>query len=398
MARVYFDHNATTPMLPEALDAMMAAARQGGNASSIHQEGRAARAIIEEARGHVAALTGDRKHTVIFTGSGTEADNLALSPGLEIADQGGPVTYLLIFSLDHAAVLNGHRFTEDAVELIPALPDGEIDLSWLETKLRELSAAGERVLVSVALANNETGIIQPLRTISNLVHDVQGLVHTDAIQAAGKIPLNIEALGADLVSLSGHKIGGPPGVGALVIRGDIVTLPVLVVGGGQEKRRRAGTENVPGIAAFGVAARIAMEAVVKRGDIVALRKKLEQGLLDISPGITIFGRDKERLGNTTYFAMRDFPAETGVIAFDLAGIAVSSGSACSSGKVTPSHVLAAMDVDENLAACAIRVSLGRDTNANEVDRFLEVWSDISSKFGARSEKVKTKTTDSDRAA
>ncbi|MBZ0215571.1 MAG: cysteine desulfurase [Fimbriimonadaceae bacterium] len=398
MTRVYLDHNATTPMLPEALEAMTTAARQGGNASSIHHEGRGARALIETARVQVAELAGNRAYNVIFTGSGTEADNLALAPGVEIANRGGPATYLLISSLDHAAILSGHRFPKDAVEIIPALPDGEIDLSWLRTKLRDLHEAGERVLVSVMLANNETGIIQPLRTISKMVHDVQGLMHTDAVQAAGKIPLDMRDLGVDLMSLSAHKFGGPSGIGALVVCGDIVTIPPLVRGGGQEQRRRAGTENLPGIAGFGVAASLATERVAKWKDIAELRAKLEQGLLDISPDVTIFGKDKERLGNTTYLAQRNFPAETVVIAFDLAGIAVSSGSACSSGKVAPSHVLMAMGVDSELAASAIRVSLGRDTTVNEVDRFLEVWSDITLKLAARSDKVKTKTTDSDRAA
>ena len=398
MNRIYLDHNATTRILPEALEAMTAAAAQGGNASSIHQEGRAARQLIETARGHVAALLGDSPLNVIFTGSGTEANNLALSPGLHLEKSSGPATYLLISGVDHAAVLNGHRFPDGAFNIIPVLNSGEIDIDGVKAKLTELNAAGENVLVSVMLANNETGIIQPIQAVSEMVHEIQGIMHTDAVQAAGKIPLNMSELGVDLMSLSGHKIGATPGVGALIVRGDIIALPKLIGGGGQERRRRAGTENIPGIAAFGVAARTAKEHLEVESNIGALRDRLEAGIMDISPEATIFGRDMERLANTTYFALRDFSAETLVIAFDLAGIALSSGSACTSGKVEASHVLIAMGVDQQLASCAIRVSLGHETTMEEVDKFLEVWSRIYRNIGNREKNLETKTSDSGRAA
>ncbi len=393
MNRVFLDHNATTAIYPEALEAMSAAALQGGNASSIHREGRVARGVIETARGHVAELAGNQGLNVIFTGSGTEANNLVLCPGVQTARCGGPATYLLVSELDHPASIVGHRFSPQSVDFIPALPTGDIDLSWLQARLEELRKAGEIVLVSVMLANNETGIIQPIGTISKLVHDVQGMMHTDAVQAAGKIAVDMENLGVDFLSFSGHKIGAPPGIGALVVRGDLVALPHLIGGGGQEKRRRAGTENIPGIAAFGVAAQKAKAGLSAAHEIAALRDELEQGLMDISPGATIFGHKSERLPNTTYFAVRNFPAETVVIAFDLAGVAVSSGSACASGKVAASHVLTAMAVDEELAGCAIRVSLGRDSSRNDIDRFLEVWRDISEKVGADPKAIETETTD-----
>jgi cysteine desulfurase len=375
MTRVYLDWNATAPLRPQARAAMTAALEVVGNPSSVHAEGRAARRIIEEARAEVAALVGAEPRNVAFTSGGTEANMLALAPATGAGRDGAPCGRLLVSAIEHPSVLAGGRFPPSAVEQVPAAADGRIDLVALERRLAALAEEGvRRPLLSLMLANNETGTLQPVSQAARLVHELDGLLHVDAVQAGGRIACDISALGADLLTLSGHKIGAPKGVGALVKRGEALHLEPLIKGGGQERGARAGTENVAAIAGFGAAAAAARAGLEhERAHLGALRDKLEVGLKAISPDVIIFGSGAERLPNTTLFAVPGMKAETAVIAFDLEGVAVSSGAACSSGKVTPSHVLAAMGVSAPLARGAVRVSLGPTTSESDIIRFLEAW-------------------------
>jgi cysteine desulfurase len=377
--RAYFDWNATAPLRQDARAAMLAALDLAGNPSSVHGEGRAARALVERAREQVAGLAGARAENVIFTSGGTEANNLALTPEIQVGRDRTPFGRLLVSAIEHPSVLAGGRFGRAAIELIAVTPQGVIDLDVLRTTL----AKGGRALVSVMLANNETGVVQPISEVARLVHEAGGLLHVDAVQAAGRIPLDINALGADLLSLSAHKLGGPKGAGALVKASDSIHFrKPLMAGGGQERGARAGTENVPAIAGFGAAAAgvhtsLAADAARMR----SLQKALESGLKALTPDAVIFGAAAERLPNTTLFALEGAKAETALIAFDLDGIAVSSGSACSSGKVEPSHVLAAMAVAPGLSRAAIRVSLGPATTEGEVERLLKTWKKLSESLG-----------------
>src|ERR1700704_1013875 len=335
--RIYFCWNATAPLRPQARAAAMAAFDVAGNPSSVHAEGRAARRLIEEAREKVAALVGAEPRNVVFTSGGTEANMLALTPAS--GTDGKVPERLLISAIEHPSVLAGGRFAAAAVESVPATGDGRIDLAALTHALA--ARKGRRALVSLMLANNETGVVQPVSEAARLIHEAGSVLHVDGVQAAGRIPCDINVLCADLLTLSGHKIGAPKGVGAVVRRDAAVPFPApLIKGGGQERGARAGTENVAGIAAFGAGA--------------------------------------ERLPNPTLFALNGRKAETAVIAFDLEGIAVSSGAACSSGKVQPSHVLAAMGVPLELARAAVRVSLGPSTTETEIDRTIQAWIRISS--------------------
>jgi cysteine desulfurase len=309
---------------------------------------------------------------VVFTSGGTEANALALSPGL----RGGasqPVERLLVSAIEHPSVLAGGRFAAEAVERIGVTRGGWLDLE----QLRAMLASGPPALVSVMAANNETGVIQPVAEAAEIVHAAGGLLHVDAIQAFGKIPFNIKEMGADLATLSAHKIGGPKGVGAVVLAEGLAGLEPLLRGGGQELGHRAGTENVAGIAGFGAAIGAAMqvrEADAKR--IQALRDRLDAGLGDSGPA-TIIARVEPRLPNTTLFVAPGVKAETAVIGFDLGGIAVSSGSACSSGKVRPSHVLEAMGLGPEIAQSGVRLSLGWSTSEADIDRCLQAWRKLS---------------------
>ncbi|KYK46349.1 cysteine desulfurase [Bradyrhizobium liaoningense] len=366
--RVYLDWNATTPLRPEARAAMVAAYDLVGNPSSVHAEGREARRLVEEARAALAAAVGALPRNVIFTSAGTEANALALSPGLR-GPSGGPVERLLVSAVEHASVLAGGRFPPDRIGLIRVTRSGVIDLADLKAQLED----GPPALVSIMAANNETGALQPVAEAANVVHGAGGLLHVDAIQAMGKIHVDINKIGADLATLSAHKIGGPKGVGALVMAEGIVGLEPVLRGGGQELSRRAGTENVAGIAGFGAAVKAALQALpedVKR--MATLRNRLENGLRGVTR-VTVFSDDVERLSNTLLFTAPDLKAETAVIGFDLEGIAVSSGSACSSGKVQPSHVLSAMGYDPAVAQGAVRLSLGWSTGPEDINRALEAW-------------------------
>src|SRR5215472_17149549 len=370
--RSYLDWNATAPMREAAKAAFAGATSLVGNPSSVHAEGQAARALVEAAREQVAAFVGASPTNVLFTASGTEANMLALTPAIETAREKQPRSRLFLSAIEHVSVRAGARFSRDAIEELPVRPDGRLDLPTLAAAI----AKTPRPLVSLMLANNETGIVQPVAEAAAIVHAAGGLIHVDAVQAVGRIPCDIAALDADLLTLSAHKIGGAKGAGALIRARDDIHFPEpLVRGGGQERGLRAGTENVAGIAAFGAAATEAHagcggEAVHMAG----LRDQLEAGLLAVTPRATIFGRNAAlRLPNTTLFALSGIRAETAVIAFDLEGVAVSSGAACSSGKVQPSHVLAAMGVSGPLQRGAVRISLGWNSSEADVEKFLGAW-------------------------
>jgi cysteine desulfurase len=366
--RVYLDWNATTPLRPEARQAVADACDLNGNPSSVHTEGRKARRLVEEARAAVAEAVGGRPQDVIFSSGGTEANALALTPGLR-RGAGQPVQRLLVSAIEHTSVLAGGRFPPEAIGIINVTGSGLVDLDHL----RSLVGDGPPALVSVMFANNETGAVQPVAEVARIVHEAGGLLHVDAIQALGKIPFDIKSIGADIVTLSAHKVGGPKGAGAVVLAGDVQGLEPLLRGGGQELGRRAGTENVAGISAFGAATKAAMAAL--DGDTARLRNlkdRLEEGLKQ-TPGMIVFSEDAPRLPNTTLFTVPGLRAETAVIGFDLAGIAVSSGSACSSGKFQPSYVLDAMGTGRELAQGAVRLSTGWSTSEADIDLALKAW-------------------------
>jgi cysteine desulfurase len=347
---------------------MLAAWELIGNPSSVHAEGREARRLVEEARATLAAAVGALPRNVVFTSAGTEANALALSPGLRGAS-GGPVERLLVSAVEHASVLSGGRFPPEKVSQIPVTRAGVIDLDRLQALLGD----GPPALVSIMAANNETGAIQPIAEAAGIVHEAGGLLHVDAIQALGKIPFDIKTVDADLATFSAHKIGGPKGVGALVLAEGIAGLEPVLRGGGQELSRRAGTENVAGIAGFGAAVRAALQALPEDVERMAtLRDSLENGIRGIA-GAVVFADDVKRLPNTILFTAPGLSAETAVIGFDLEGVAVSSGSACSSGKVQPSHVLSAMGYDATVAQGAVRLSLGWSTEPDDINRALEAW-------------------------
>ena len=373
--RAYFDWNATAPLRAEARAAVTAALGLTGNASSVHAEGRAARRLIEDARGQVAALVGAEPKHVTFTSGATEANMLALTPALEIGGRKELRDKLFLSASEHPSVRSGGRFAPENVEELPVDGDGRVDLH----ALRSAIARAERPLISVMLANNETGVIQPIADIAAIVHAANGVLHVDAVQGAGRIACRIDELHADLLSISAHKLGGPQGAGALIRRGDIHIAEPLIKGGGQESSLRAGTENIGAIAGFGAAcaaAHAAMQADALR--MTTLRDAFEAGLTAETPQAVIFGQGAPRLPNTTLFAVSGMKAETAIIAFDLNGIAVSSGAACSSGKVQASHVLAAMGVDAGLARGAVRVSLGWSTSERDVESLLNAWKNVVS--------------------
>ncbi|HXL67859.1 MAG TPA: cysteine desulfurase family protein [Xanthobacteraceae bacterium] len=369
--QVYLDHNATSPLRPKAREAVLAAL-PAGNASSVHGVGRAARARVETAREQVSALVGADPRAVTFTSGATESIALALSPAMEI--DGRPVAFdvLLVSGVEHPAVRAGGRFAADRVEIVPVDADGVVDLVALAARM-----TGRRALVSVMAANNETGAIEPVRAVADLVHGTGGVFHCDAVQIVGRVPFDLENSGADLISISSHKFGGPQGAGALIARNDDIRIPPLLRGGGQERGHRAGTENVAAVAGFGTAADEARRnGATESARVAALRDRLEAGIRATAPDVTILSGGAARLPNTTCFAAPGIAAETAVIAFDLEGVAVSAGSACSSGKVGPSQALAAMQVPPEVARGAVRASLGWNSTEADVDRFLEVWARV----------------------
>lgn len=370
--RAYLDHNATSPLRPEARAALVAALDAGGNASSVHAEGRAARARIEAARAAVAALAGAPVRSVVFTSGATEAAALALHPSVEIAGRAKRCDVLLASAVEHPAVLKGRRFPSDALEILPVDGEGRLDLAALAEALARHRAAGRRAMLAVMAANNETGVIQPVAEAARLVHEADGIVFCDAVQAAGRIPIDMAALGADFLALSAHKIGGPPGVGALVAAGPDHRTAPLLSGGGQERNRRAGTENGPAIVGFGAAANAVKASLSAEAERLAvLRDRLERAVLEGVPGTRVVGAGADRLPNTTMVTFAGLRAETLVIALDLAHVSISAGSACSSGKVGASQVLLAMGLPEDEAAGAIRLSLGWSSTIEDVDAAVE---------------------------
>jgi len=364
----YLDYNATAPIRPAVIAAMAEAMATVGNPSSVHGFGRAARAQLESAREQVAELVGARADQVVFTSGGTEANNLA------VAGAGRP--RVLASAVEHDSVLKA-----GVVEAIPVRSDGIVDLGALDEILRH---DGPPALVSIMLANNETGVVQPVGDAVRRAHAQGALVHCDAVQATGKIAVDFASLGVDLMSLSAHKFGGPPGVGALVV-GDDVAVQAVQRGGGQERGRRAGTENLPAIVGFGVAAEAARSDLQAAGKLAAWRDAMEARISAVAPAAIVFGREAPRLPNTSCIALPGLSSELQVMALDLAGVAVSGGSACSSGKLQPSHVLRAMGADPLTAASAIRVSLGWQTEADHIDRFIAAWGDLVARSRRRAD-------------
>lgn len=364
-ASVYLDHNATTPLRPEARAAMERAMQACGNPSSVHREGRLARRQVEEARDDVARLVGARPAQVVFTSGGTEANALAL--------HGSGRRRVLVSAVEHASVL---KAIDDA-DVLPVDGDGVVEVGALEERLSDED--DRPALISVMLANNETGVLQPVAEIAAAGRRHGALVHCDAAQAPGRVPVDMGALGVHMLSLSAHKFGGPAGAGALVVDAE-VPLAAMLRGGGQERGRRAGSENVIGIAGFGAAA-AALEDCAEAARLEGLRDRLERSIRSVCPAARVIGAGSGRLPNTTCVTMPGVASDTQVMAFDLAGVSVSAGAACSSGKVGRSHVLAAMGIGEDIADNAIRVSLGWTTTEADVDRFFEVWTGIYARAG-----------------
>ncbi|BCP53085.1 cysteine desulfurase [Kaistia sp. 32K] len=367
--RIYLDYNAGAPLRPEARAAMVDALEATGNASSVHGEGRAARSRVETARRRVAALVNADPARVIFTSGGTEANVTALSPVMRVGAATVSIDVVLVGATEHPSVLAGGRFGADKVRIVAVDGEGRLDLADLKAQLGAVAAEGKRALVSVMLANNETGTIQPVAEIAEIARSFGALVHTDAIQAAGRIPVDIAELGVDLLTLSAHKLGGPQGAGALVLGGDLVSPAPLLVGGGQEKYSRAGTQNVAAITGFGVAADCARADLDRQAEWARWRDEIATAA---EPAMQLSG-EAERLPQTLSLGVNGLSAETLVIALDLEGVAVSAGSACSSGKVGVSHVMKAMNVPDPYAKSAIRVSFGWETTETDIRRFTEVW-------------------------
>src|SRR5262245_3907839 len=362
---VYLDYNATAPVRPAVATAMADALAAVGNPSSVHGFGRAARARLETARERVAALVGARPAQVVFTSGGTEANNLALT--------GTQRERVLVTAIEHDSMLK-----VTVAESIPVERSGVVDLAALE---RMLATRTGPTLVAVMAANNETGVIQPVADAARIAHEHGALLHCDAVQAAGKIAVDFNALGVDLMTVSAHKLGGPAGVGALIVA-DHVHLAPQQRGGGQERGRRAGTENLAGVVGCG---RRAESAALEWGDgavLAELRGGLRRRAMATVPGAVLFGREAERLANTSCLALPGVSSELQVMALDLAGVAVSAGSACSSGKVQPSHVLRAMGADAATAGSTIRISLGWQSMAEDVEQFLEAWCALAARSRA----------------
>ncbi|MEL6968340.1 MAG: cysteine desulfurase family protein [Pseudomonadota bacterium] len=373
--RSYLDYNATAPLRPQAREAVLHALDTVGNPSSVHGEGRNAKRLVEAARAQIADLVNASPEGVVFTSGATEAAMLALTPNLFMNGKARPAGALYVLETEHPCVLAGGRFDPEQTMGIPVHRDGLIDLDQFDALLEAHDDATGAPFVAVQLANSETGVIQPIQDIAERVHLRGGYLLCDAVQAAGRIPLDAKALGVDFLLLSGHKLGGPQGVGALIIAHDSLGFAPVLMGGGQEKNRRAGTENVAAIAGFGAAAEVAKDGLPKIDAVATLRDSLEQRIATIctqhnmAESLNRFGTTAQRLANTSLFSLNGQAAETALIAFDLAGVAVSSGSACSSGKVASSHVLAAMNVPPSSAKGAIRVSLGWASTQTDVDRF-----------------------------
>ena len=370
--RVYLDYNATGVPRPEVVEAMADILARGGNPSSVHAGGREARAEMEKARSKIAAVLNCKTREITFTSGGTESNNMAL--------RAGATQSLIIGATEHDSILAAAQVSGKPAAVLPVHKTGLVDMASLRQALADSEGPA---LVSIMLANNETGVIQPLQEIADAVHAAGGLLHTDAVQALGKIPVDFKALDVDLMTVNAHKLGGPHGVGALVIRESVI-IPSLIVGGGQELGRRAGTENLAGIVGFAKAVELAVVGLVDFAGLAVLRDRLETDIRNIAPDARVFGKSAARLANTSCFAVPGLSSETQVMAMDLAGFCISAGSACSSGKVKPSHVVTAMGADDAHAGSAIRVSLGWTSTAEDVDNFVAAWTDHYQRSWARS--------------
>ena len=366
VSRTYLDYNATAPLLPAARDMMLRAMEATGNPSSVHGEGRATRKIVEDAREKVAALIGTMPGNVVFTSGATEANAWALARNWDT---------ILLPRIEHDSVLAAARSSGARIIDLDVDGNGQTAINQIADFALGASHGEQKTLVTLQMANNETGSLQSVEGAAELCHEHGLSLHVDAVQAAGRVAIDFDALGADTLAISSHKIGGPMGVGALIIK-DGLELPPLIVGGGQEKRRRAGTENVPGIAGFGAAAEIALNHSSEMYRLAELRDGLERRLVGISPDAVIVGQAGPRIANTCCVAVAGQASDILLIKFDLAGVAVSSGSACSSGKVGASHVLTAMGLKPELARGALRLSLGWNTSADDIETFLSAWSEI----------------------
>jgi cysteine desulfurase len=366
MRRVYFDNNASTPVLPEMFEAMRPYfGEHFGNASSIHHHGQETRAAVERARESVAGLLGCRAAEIVFTGGGTEADNLAIF-GLA-----GSGDHVITSTIEHHAVMNACKHLESegcAVTWVPVDGKGQVDPGDVRRALRPNTK-----LITIMMANNETGVLQPVEEIGRIAAEADVYFHTDAVQAAGKVPLDLKRIGCDLLSISGHKIHGPQGIGALFVRKGTILKPMLY-GGRHERSRRAGTENVAGIVGMGKAAELAL-AALERGDLkemAGLRDRIQQTILNEVEATGVNGEGAPRVPNTTNIYFDYIEGEALVIALDLKGLAVSTGAACSSGAIEPSHVLTAMGLRPDRARASLRFSLGKQNTAEEVDFALDL--------------------------
>ncbi|MEV4606513.1 cysteine desulfurase [Neorhizobium sp. LMR1-1-1.1] len=376
LQRTYLDWNATAPLSEAARLAMVEAFSLPGNASSVHSEGRAARAAVEKARRQVAALVGAESAHVTFTSGATEASNHVLTPDYRMGRAPVMVSCLYASAIEHPAIREGGRFAPEQVTEVPVTPAGIVDLAALETLLANHDPASGLPMVAVMLVNNETGIIQPVAEAAVLAHKYRGLMVVDAVQAAGRIALDINALDADFLIISSHKIAGPKGIGALISRGEVLMPKPLIRGGGQEKGHRSGTENFHAIIGFGAAAEVMSEQLKSRNArIGAFRDALEQAMLQAAPDVIIHGAAGPRVANTSFFTLPGLKAETGQIAFDLEGIALSAGSACSSGKVGQSHVLTAMGLSSDVGG--LRISLGPETTQADIEKAISAFGKIA---------------------
>lgn len=371
--RIYLDHNAGSPLRPQVKDAVIEALDMAANGSSIYQEGRKAKGLIERSRQSIAGMVGAASSGVTFTGGGSEANATILQPSMIV--KGKPRTFdrLLVSATEHDSVLKGGAFSAEQIETIPVDGDGIIDLGWLEERLSRAQTNEECTLVAVMLANNETGVRQPVEDVGRLVAGTDSYFLCDAIQGPGKLAVDINKTGAHFLTLSAHKLGGPQGVGAIVRRSESYAFHPLIRGGGQENHGRAGTENVAGIHGFGVAAQLVSGDTDSAARMARLRDAMEAGLKDAH----ILGAKAARLPNTSCIAVSGLTAETMLISLDLQGFAVSSGSACSSGKVRLSHVLEAMGVDADTARGALRISLGWNTSDEDVKMFIEAFNKMT---------------------
>ncbi len=373
--RIYFDYNASAPLSEAAREAVIAALQITGNPSSVHQEGRASRALIEAARRDVAALCNAKPDHVFFTSGATEAATTLLTPVYKMGRSELRLSHLYVSATEHPCMLSGGRFAAENMTVLPVDHQGIVDLDVLEQALKAHDKSKGLPLVAVQWANNETGVIQPVEKIGALVKAAGGFFIVDAVQAAGRIALDIAAASADYLILSSHKIGGPKGVGAVVAISDLVMPSALVRGGGQEKGHRAGTEALPLIAGFGAAAREALASSQEGSNLPRwsdeIRTVIENGVRELAGDVVVHGAATERLPNTSFISLPGMKAETMQIAFDLGGIALSAGSACSSGKVGPSHVLAAMGFDDECGA--LRVSTEKSATMQDAEAFLTIF-------------------------